>query len=343
MDNTLWDFDIDEEYGVLRRYIGPGGDVIIPKSWHIELIGTRAFSECHNLTSITIPDGVCYIGGNAFNKCENLKSVTLPDSATVICKYAFMDCSALTSITIPYGTTTIDTHTFSGCHSLENVTIPDSVTSIEVGAFMGCWALKSITIPDGVTSIGRAAFQWCHSLANVTIPDSVTSVGGSAFDGCRSLKSITIPDGVTSILLYTFSGCHALTDVTLLGNVTSIAKGSCDAFMDCPALTAIISPATAFSVYATPQLKIAAAIGFAENHERYLPSVAEAYKKYAIGQKKRILPVIFEKDRVAALAFFADNKKITKANFEEEYFLPATAADAKECIAFLQEWKARNY
>ena len=48
--------DFEVENGVLVKYTGAGGDVVIPD--RVTGIGDRAFSQCKSLTSVTIPDGV---------------------------------------------------------------------------------------------------------------------------------------------------------------------------------------------------------------------------------------------------------------------------------------------
>ena len=66
--SDLKDFIIED--GVLKKYVGPGGDVTIPDG--VTSIGDSAFEGCSNLTSITIPDGVTSIWYSAFWGCENL-------------------------------------------------------------------------------------------------------------------------------------------------------------------------------------------------------------------------------------------------------------------------------
>lgn len=59
----------------------------IPAS--VRTIGDGAFSQCINLTSLTVPEGVTEIGTLAFDSCENLTSVTIPASMVRIGKWAF--------------------------------------------------------------------------------------------------------------------------------------------------------------------------------------------------------------------------------------------------------------
>ena len=62
-------------------------------------IGQGAFSNCIDLTSVTIPSGVTSIGDGAFYYCSSLTSVTIGNGVTSIGYSAFQYCSNLSTIT----------------------------------------------------------------------------------------------------------------------------------------------------------------------------------------------------------------------------------------------------
>ena len=150
------------ENGVLKKYQGQGGDVVIPEG--VTSIGASAFSGCSSLASVVIPEGVTSIGDEAFYYCQSLTSVVIPEGVTSIGGEAFKYCSSLTSVVIPKGVKSIGNWAFSGCSSLASVVIPEGVTSIGGGAFWDCSSLTSIVIPEGVTSIGVWTFDGWQGL-----------------------------------------------------------------------------------------------------------------------------------------------------------------------------------
>lgn len=58
--------------GVLTKYNGPGGDVVIPAG--VKKIGEGAFKGCTALTGVTIPEDVTKIGERAFYGCRSFKA-----------------------------------------------------------------------------------------------------------------------------------------------------------------------------------------------------------------------------------------------------------------------------
>ena len=253
---------------------------IITFDGDVTMIGKDAFNNCHNLTTITLPECITVIGNKAFYQCDGLVEFTIPESVTTIGSSAFYYCSKLTSITIPDSTTSIGNAAFRNCSSLTEFrgkfaadsgrilvidgtlvafapkglteyTIPDSITTIGNYTFSNCSSLTSVTITDSVTSIGSQAFLSCSSLTAVTIPDSVTTIGTQAFGYCKSLTSVTIPNSVNKINDSTFNDCHSLTSVTIPDSVTLIGG---DAFNNCSSLKKVycyapVPPSLGFDVF----------------------------------------------------------------------------------------------
>lgn len=253
--------------------------------------------------SVSIPSSITYngitysvtsIGERAFCDCADLTSITIPNSVTNIGMFAFLRCDGLTSIDIPNSVISIGTDAFCNCSNITSVSLGNNVTNIEYGAFLECSNLISISIPGSVTSIGESAFSKCLSLIEIVvsaenpnyssengvlfnkdktmliqypcgkqggyeIPNSVTNVGESAFYECAGLTSIVIPNSVISIG-NAFSGCSSLpvidniryADTYLVEAVDktlssyTIKEGTkwigTYAFGECSALTSILIP-----------------------------------------------------------------------------------------------------
>ena len=220
--------------------------------YEVTSICEKAFYDCSNLTSVTLPDTVITIGEYAFEGCGGLVEMTLPfvgatrgGTNSTYFGYIFGASSysdngnyvpaSLRKVTITGGT--IASFAFFGCSGLTSIELPDDITSIGSSAFENCSGLTSIAISNSVTSIGEKAFLGCSSLTSIEIPDRVTSIGEYTFYNCSSLTSVVIPDSVALIESYAFSGCSSLTEVTIGEGVTAIGRS---AFSGCANLTSII-------------------------------------------------------------------------------------------------------
>ena len=94
---VLREFEVVD--GVLVRYNGAGGDVVIPsvddEGDRIVAIGKEAFKGNTAITSVVIPEGITEIGEYACEGCIALVEVDIPESVTRIRKGAFKGCSKL--------------------------------------------------------------------------------------------------------------------------------------------------------------------------------------------------------------------------------------------------------
>ena len=159
------------ENGVLVKYLGSGGDVIIPDG--VSSIAPMAFYGCLSLTSVNIPEGVTSI---SFSGCSNLKKITLPNSITSFGYGALFNCSSLAELTIPESVTQIGKQAFYGCSSLKKLAIPGNVKEIAEEAFSGCSGLETLIISEGVEIIGKNEFFLCNSLKDIYVPASLQKI-----------------------------------------------------------------------------------------------------------------------------------------------------------------------
>ena len=179
-------------------------------SYTVTTIESKAFLNCNELTSVTIPESVTGISINAFNGCSNLYTVTL-ESNNIVSK-AYSSKSSLKNIfgiqveeyIIGDKVTSIGSYAFSGCSGLLRVTIPKSVTSIGQQAFYGCTNVEKLIYAEGCT---KAVSTDLTSVSEVNFPQTLQSIDEKAFYGFIKLKEITIPSSVTSIGQQAFYGC----------------------------------------------------------------------------------------------------------------------------------------
>lgn len=178
----------------------------------------ETFSNCPNLTKITIGEGLKYIGYNAFSNSP-VKEANLPSTLCDISSNAFRGYSSycpfindiqpenhiryvgkvaylcvdknLEEYTIKEGTVTLADNLFESW--LGNATtfhIPASVEQIGNRAF-AYTQIKALPEMPGLKRIGGEAFYGCKNLKKLTIPETVEYIGGGAFYGCSNIWSLT--------------------------------------------------------------------------------------------------------------------------------------------------------
>jgi len=265
---------ITNDVFIIAKNNGISGDLIIPEyveyegdSFHVSSIYERAFYNCSQLNSVTLPNSVVSIGKEAFSGCSNLTTIHLPDSITTINDYtfcntgldsiiipntvtsigasAFFSCKNLTSIVFSDSLKSIGSSAFSECSELEQANLPNSVTQIGHHAFVVCEKLKTVNIPTSLISIEPYTFYQCSTLTSVKIPESVVTIGTSSFQQCIALSSVIISNSVTTIGSYAFSQCSSLSNIEIPSSVISIENS---AFMNCSALSIMRIPNTVTSI-----------------------------------------------------------------------------------------------
>ena len=225
---------------------------------------------------------VVQIGCRAFENCVDLVSITIPEGVTTIDMYAFSYCKKLSSITLPENLTSIETCAFEGCKNLASITIPDSVTSIGYNNFTD--SVGNISLGSIICNKGSFAYKYAkernipiklmpgpakkgttltvsskklkvkvtsssrknptvtvkkftdNKAKNLTIPSTVkvnsvtykvTAISDKAFKGNKKLTTVTIGSNVTKIGKEAFSGCKNLKKITVTaGKLKTIGKNA---------------------------------------------------------------------------------------------------------------------
>lgn len=118
----------------------------------VTTIPTMTFSQCSDLTEVTLPSSVTNIQSHVFYNCTSLEGVGLDGvSLEYIYGSVFYGCSSLQSITFPDTLALIDTEAFRNCSSLSSIEFMGSnpPATIESNAFKGLPSTGNITVPDG--------------------------------------------------------------------------------------------------------------------------------------------------------------------------------------------------
>lgn len=89
-------------------------------------IGDWAFYNCHNISQITIPEGVTSIGNGAFYGCAYLKDLVLPSTLEDISDNGFALCAQLRQMTVnAVEPPTVDSKTFENVNRAIPVHVPN--------------------------------------------------------------------------------------------------------------------------------------------------------------------------------------------------------------------------
>ena len=245
-------------------------NTVIPSG--VTSIGTEAFSNYSNLTTIEIPNTVTQILSYAFSSCTGMTSIDIPISVTSIADNAFKSCTGLTDVTVHWtdlqGVTTSANAFYNVTLSSVNLHVPygtkamyesdepwNSFTIVEANPSGTCGAnlfweynpsTKTLTISgtgamddyNGYSSNAPwNAYQ--NEMTTVVIENGATTIGANAFSiYYPNLTSVTIPATVTSIGNFAFYYCPGLTSITIPEGLTSIGN---HAFQGCRALTSSIN------------------------------------------------------------------------------------------------------
>lgn len=206
-------------------------------------INHKAFENCANLKTVSMPSTITWIGAYSFDNCTSLAQISIPESVKSIGRQAFSGCTSLTKVTLNGNIEWMGDDVFLGCSALQSVTIPQNISNIGGGMFEQCDNLSSVTMGESITNVGDYAFAKC-SMKDITIPVGVKQIGDGAFAYNDILATVSIPNSVERFGSAAFSGCQQLTHVTLPSWLTSLGYGEEGGLIDgCDEMTEITIPA----------------------------------------------------------------------------------------------------
>jgi hypothetical protein len=194
----------------------------------LRVIESHAFSNCENLTELTVPKSVTNIDDGAFqdlpncvltilNESDNEELFRISDHA-----FAFGQLTPnIKEVRVPYGSVAmryavkagLNVTTFAGSPKKfgnpKKYEYVDEVFCCCGGTLREYFGQQDVVhIPEGVHTIEAKAF-WCSKVKKVYLPCSVKVIDKDAFDNCQQLEEI-VGEGVLEIGRNAFDFCEEL-------------------------------------------------------------------------------------------------------------------------------------
>ncbi len=193
----------------------------------VKTIDTLAFGYCKKLHTINLSNNLEKIGYRAFGNCESLIQMDLPDTLKVIESSAFADCTSLTSIVFPDNLEVIENGICCNCSSLLDIKMSNSIKSVGNKAFSET-AFLNVTKPDeyGCIYLGKVLLHSIDTQEYVQVKDYTRVIANGAFIDNKVIKEIELPKGVIEIGDECFKNCNSLKKITILEGLETIGSNA---------------------------------------------------------------------------------------------------------------------
>lgn len=134
-----------DTYGAVQ-YTGDEPEIKVPEiQWGkpVTMLFDGLFSGHKEITSVILPDNICFMGGFLFDGCTNLRHIQLPAKLENLWQYTFVRCG-IEEIVLPENVKFIPPYAFKDCKNLKKLVCNDSLDEICTHAFDGCDNLSEI-------------------------------------------------------------------------------------------------------------------------------------------------------------------------------------------------------
>ena len=230
------------------------------------LIGSRAFYNAYNVTSVTIPGSVVSIMPSAFMGCRNIETLTILDSdnpneenGLKIADHAFYNLTNLTTVNLPARISSFSPVIFSSTTRLSTINIAKGssmyaskngmVTNAAGDTLIYCPSGRTgyVRIPAGIATIAAGSFMKHYSITEVYVSYSVATIENNAFELCTDLQTLTFEGSPSAVGMtigkQAFIGCYALKNV-IFEKESAVTEIGEEAFSGCNALGDLTLPTT---------------------------------------------------------------------------------------------------
>lgn len=243
---------------------GKSGEYVIYDG--TKLIGSRAFYNAYNVTSVTIPGSVAIIMPSAFMGCRNIETLTILDSdnpneenGLKIADHAFYNLRNLTTVNLPARLSSFSPAMFSSTTKLSTINIAKGgsmyaskngmVTNAAGDTLIYCPSGRTgyVRIPAGIATIAAGSFMQHYSITEVYVSYSVATIENNAFKLCTNLQTLTFEGSPSAVGMtvgkQAFMRCYALKNV-IFEKESAVTEIGEEAFSSCNVLGDLTLPAT---------------------------------------------------------------------------------------------------
>ena len=191
-ENGTWGCHVvyNNEVSIISA-LGYGTEVVIPdvvkngeNEYSVRQLGEELFIRNKEITKVTLPKGLEILGSRVFEYCENLSVVENSACVTTVYDQAFYNCSSLIHVDLP-SCTTIGDASFQYCTNLSSIDGLSKCRNVEKSAFAYCSSLKSIALPS-CGFIREHAFFCCPNI-RVSLGAFCPDLEDNVFDATATL------------------------------------------------------------------------------------------------------------------------------------------------------------